>query len=74
MGRRYRFSLDFPDMSQMTEDEKHYDTSVWLAINESPVHAGHNCLVRRCNGNIALVGSPDRTYQNITEARYEPCI
>ena len=74
VGRRYRFSLDFPDMTQMTEDEKHYDTSVWLAINESPVHAGHNCLVRRCNGNIALVGSPDRTYQNITEARYEPCI
>ena len=74
VGRRYRFSLDFPDMTKMTEDEKHYDTSVWLAINENPVAPRRSCVVRRCNGNIALVGSPDRSYQNITEARYEPCI
>lgn len=74
VGRKYRFSLDFPDMTKMTEDEKHYDTSVWLAINENPVAPRKSCVVRRCNGNIALVGSPDRTYQNITEARYEPCI
>ena len=74
VGKRYRFSLDFPDMTKMTEDEKHYDTSVWLAINENPVAPRRNCVVRRCNGNIALVGSPDRSYQNITEARYEPCI
>ena len=74
VGRRYRFSLDFPDMTKMTEDEKHYDTSVWLAINVNPVAPRKSCVVRRCNGNIALVGSPDRSYQNITEARYEPCI
>ena len=74
VGRRYRFSLDFPDMTKMTEDEKYYDTSVWLAINEGPIKPRHSCVVRRCNGNIAMVGSPDRTYQNITEARYEPCI
>ena len=74
VGRRYRFSLDFPDVESMTEEEKHYDTSVWIAMNEDPIAARRSCVIRRCNGNIALVGSPNKTYQNITEARYEPCI
>ena len=73
VGKRFRFSLDFPDMTQMTEEEKYYDSSVWLTINQSPINPRRSCVVRRCNGNIALVGSPDRTYKNVTEVRYEPC-
>jgi len=71
---RYRFSLDFPDMTLMTEEEKHYDTSVWLAINKSPIKPGNSCVVRRCNCNIALVGSYDNSYTNLNEIRYEPAI
>lgn len=74
LGTRYRFSLDFPDMSLMTEEDKYFDTSVWLAINNSPIRAGRSSVVRRCNANIALVGSPTRDYHNIVESRYEPVV
>lgn len=74
LGTRYRFSLDFPDMSLMTEEEKYFDTSVWIAINKSPIKSGCSSVVRRCNANIALVGSPTKDYHNIVESRYEPVI
>lgn len=74
IGSRYRFDLSFPDMSQMTEEEKFYDTNIWIAINKSPIGPGNSCVIRRCNGSIALQGSPTNQYDNITEIRYEPVI
>ena len=74
IGSRYRFSLDFPDMSLMTDEEKLYNTCIWLAINKSPISPGNSCMIRRCNGNIALQGSPTNSYDNITEIRYEPVV
>lgn len=74
LGRRYRFSLDFPDMSLMSEEEKYYDTSVWININSSPINPGCSCVVRRCNASIAVLGSPTRKLDDVTEVRYEPVV
>lgn len=74
LGQRYRFSLDFQDLSTMTEEEKHYETSIWMAVNNSPINARNSCVVRRCNGNIALVRSSTRNQLDATELRYEPII
>ena len=74
IGTRYRFSLDFPNMEEMSEEEKHYDTSIWLCINKSPIRAGNACTVRRCNAALTLLGSPINNKDYITEVRQEPCI
>lgn len=74
VGARYRFSYDFPKMAEMTEEEKYYGTSVWIAINENPLRAGNQSIIRRCNANIALVGSPTRKQEDMTEHRYEPVV
>lgn len=74
LGSRYRFSLDFPDMSVMTEEDKYYDTSVWIAVNKTDIKAGNSCVVRRCNTSLAMVGSPTNSYLDIEEIHYEPAI
>ena len=74
IGYRYRFSLDFPNMKEMNEEDKHWQTSIWLGINKSPIKGGNSCTVRRCNASLAFVGSPTRDYNNITEIHYEPCV
>ena len=56
LGKRYRFSLEFPDMKEMSEEEKHYDTSVWIAINKAPINPRNSCVVRRCNANMRYSG------------------
>ena len=75
LGKRYRFSLDFnKSISEMSEEEKYFNTCVWIEINESKIEIGNNSIVRRCNSNIGMVGSPNLDYKNITEYHYEPCI
>jgi len=76
VGDRYRFSLDFPDMSKMTEEEKHYNTSVWIAINKAPIHPGNSCMVRRCNTFLTLLGyeNRDRRKKTTREKHCEPVI
>lgn len=74
IGTRYRFSLDFPNMEEMSEEEKHYDTSVWLCVNRSPIRAGNACTVRRCNTALTLLGSPTNNKDYITEVHQEPCV
>ena len=74
IGDRYRFSLDFPDMSAMSEEDKYYNTSVWICINKNELQAGNDCVIRRCNGSLAFVGSPTLSYDNITEVHYEPVV
>ncbi len=73
-GSRYRFSLDFPDMRRMDEEEKHFGTSIWLGVNKTPVKAGNTVLLRRCNSALTLVGSPSMSYDYITEVHQEPCV
>lgn len=74
LGGRYRFSLDFPDMSLMSEEDKYYDTSVWITINKQKVSPGNSCVIRRCNTSLAMVGSPTNSYADIQEIHYEPVI
>lgn len=79
IGFRYRFDFTYDgegmqDLSSMSEEEKYYNTSVWLAVNKSSISAGNALVVRRCNTSVALVGSPTRDYKNITEVRYEPAV
>lgn len=79
LGYRYRFDYDYQGegmqkLSSMSEEEKYYNTSIWLAVNKSGISPGNTLVVRRCNTSIALVGSPTRNYNNITEVRYEPGI
>ena len=79
IGYRYRFDYGSSGegmqiLEHMTEEEKYYNTSIWLAINKSPISAGNSLVTRRCNGSIALVGSTTREYDNVSEVRYEPVI
>lgn len=79
IGYRYRFDFDYEgegmqDLSVMSEEEKYYNTSIWLAVNKSGISPGNSLVVRRCNTNVALVGSPTRDYNDITEVRYEPAV
>ena len=73
VGYRYRFSLDFPDMEKMSEEDKYYNTSVWICVNKNPIKSGNACTVRRCNTALTFVGSPTRDRDFITEVHYEPC-
>ena len=74
LGKKYRFSLDFPNMREMSEEDKHYETSEWLCVNKNPIRTGNSCLVRRCNSFLTLLGSPTGSEDYITEFRDEPCI
>lgn len=75
-GSRYRFGLDFPDMKGMTEDDKHYKTSIWICVNKSPIKAGNSCTVRRCDSVMAFEGYPnrDKRKKSKREIHYEPVI
>lgn len=74
IGSRYRFDTSFPDMSIMTEEEKYFNTSVWICINKNPINTGNNCIIRRCNSSIVFGGSPEGDVENITETHTEPVI
>lgn len=74
IGSRYRFSLEFPNMEEMTEEEKHYDTSIWICVNKSPIRTGNSCTVRRCNTALTMLGSPTDSKDYITEVHQEPAI
>lgn len=75
LGSRYRFSTyNFEDPTTLTEEEKHYDKSIWICVNRTPVTAGNSGLIRRCNSTIAFNGSTDLTNDKIVEHHFEPCI
>lgn len=74
IGYRYRFSFDFEKDQTMTEEEKYYNTCIWLAINKAPLTTGNSVLIRRCNASLVFLGSPTNDYENITEHHYEPVI
>lgn len=75
-GSRYRFDLSFPDMTAMTEDDKHYGTSIWICVNKAPIKAGNSCTVRRCDTTLTLVGYPNRDKRKTKqrEIHLEPVI
>lgn len=74
LGKRYRFGYDFENTPNMTDEEKHYNNSIWITTNVNSSSAGADVVVRRCDSNIMLVGSPTLSYDNITENHAEPCI
>jgi len=76
VGSRYRFSLDFPDMTAMSEEDKKGNTSIWLALNKAPIHGGNSCVVRRCNGFVSMLGYKNRDPNDTSsaEVHYEPVI
>jgi len=76
LGDRYRFSLDFPDMRNMTEEEKKYQTSIWLSINKTPITAGNQALLRRCNTSFPILGyeNRDRRKTRTREVHLEPVV
>lgn len=74
LGKRYRFGYDFDKTPFMTDKEKHYNNSIWISVNMNSSSPGSDVVVRRCNSNVLFVGSPDSSYDNITETHAEPCI
>lgn len=76
LGMRYRFSLEhkWSDIKNLSEEDKYYHTSVWITVNKNEIRAGNDCVIRRCNGSLAFVGSPTLSYKDITEIHYEPVI
>jgi len=76
VGSRYRFDLDFPDMRNMTEEEKKYRTSVWISVNKTPITAGNQCMIRRCNTSFTLLGyeNRDRRKTRTREIHHEPVV
>lgn len=74
VGSRYRFSTDFPDMTEMTEEEKHYQTSIWLCVNRTPVRGGNSSTIRRCDTTLTIVGCEGRDRSKQKEIHFEPCV
>lgn len=72
-GKRFRFSLDFAKNVEYTEEEKEEKCSIWLGINQDAMDPTGSIVVRRCNSNIVFAGSPNLSYDNITEYHCEPC-
>lgn len=73
-GKRFRFSLDFGKNPLYTEEEKAINSSIWLGVNLDSVTPTSSVVVRRCNTNLMFAGSPNLSYDNITEYHCEPCI
>lgn len=73
-GKRYRFSLDFEKNPTYTEEEKEQKSSIWIGFNQEAVDPTNSIIVRRCNSNIVFAGSPNLSYDNITEYHKEPCV
>lgn len=73
-GKRFRFSLDFDKNPLYTEEEKEIESSIWLGVNLDSVSPTTSIVVRRCNTNLMFAGSPNLSYDNITEYHCEPCI
>ena len=74
IGSRYRFDTSFPDMSLMSEEQKHFNTSIWICVNKNPVSPGNNCIIRRCNSSVVFAGSPEGSIEHVTETHIEPVI
>lgn len=74
LGKRYRFGYEFEKFPSMTEDEKEYNSSIWLTINMNTSSSSADVVVRRCNSNVILVGSDTMEYGNIIETHKEPII
>lgn len=74
LGKRYRFGYEFEKFPSMTEEEKEFNSSIWITINLNSNSTSTDAVVRRCNTNVLLTGSPTLGYDNITEIRKEPVI
>lgn len=74
LGKRFRFSLDFEKNIEYTQEEKETESSIWLAVNKDTASATNGVIVRRCNTNFIIAGSPTLSYDNIEEYHAEPAV
>lgn len=74
LGKRFRFSLDFEKNVEYTEAEKEIESSIWLTVNKDSASPTKGIVVRRCNTNIVIGGSPTLSYDDIEEYHKEPAI
>ena len=74
IGKRFRFSLDFEKNLEYTEEEKEIESSIWLTVNKDAISATNGIVIRRCNTNFIIAGSPTFSYDDIEEYHAEPAI
>jgi hypothetical protein len=74
LGKRFRFSLDFEKNVEYTQEEKELESSIWLAVNKNSATPTNGIVVRRCNTNFIIAGSPTLSYEDIEEYHAEPAI
>ena len=76
IGKRYRFSLDFNEFPNMTEEEKYKKASIWITVNKNSNSFGSNILVQRCTSSLTFIGSSSLEEGKIKleEIHHEPCI
>lgn len=79
VGKRFRFSHDFAKFQTLSEEEKKWNSSVWLGTNEEGAAPTEGIVVRRCNTTIGFAGTRTGkvgggTENTIVEYHYEPAI
>lgn len=79
VGKRFRFSYDFAKFTTLTDEEKKWNSSIWLATNTNGTSSTEGIVVRRCNTTVGFIGT--RTgkigggVENaVVEYHYEPVI
>jgi hypothetical protein len=74
LGKRFRFSLDFEKNIEYTEAEKEKESSIWIAVNRENAKPTNSLVIRRCNTNFIIAGSPTLSYDDIKEYHAEPAV
>lgn len=74
IGKRFRFSFNFERSLEMAEEEKERENSIWLVVNKDEAQPTNSVVVRRCNTNFIIAGSPTLSYDDIEEYHAEPAI
>ena len=74
IGKRFRFSLNYEKNIEYTEEEKELESSIWIAVNKKSASPTNSVVIRRCNTNFVIAGSPTLSYDDIEEYHKEPAI
>ena len=78
-GSRYRFSLDYfsgiaENMDKLSEEDKHFNTSIWICVNRTPIRAGNTVTLRRCDTTLTMLGSTSGNTNDVVEMHLEPVV
>lgn len=79
IGKRFRFTRDLVRFQTMTEEEKKWNSSVWIGVNLNNPSPTEGLVIRRCNATIGFAGTltgrlGDGVENKIVEYHYEPVI